>query len=180
MMNEQNVISLVRNSLLLTAIFIVLATSAQAQDRYPRSEVFVGGTYLAFGLNDDAIREHLGGIGLGVSGNFNRRAGVAFDYSLGFTTAGDQEHTYVVGPRFSARRDGYTYFGHVMVGGSTARSNGHIDTDPALAAGGGVDINAGRLVAIRFQGDYLPIFGGGNTLHNFRFMAGVVFRLGGK
>ena len=176
-MKGPKVIPVIRKLQMLAAIFVLLATWANAQDRHPRSEVFVGGTYLAIGLNDNAILEHLGGVGFGVTGNFNRWSGLAFDYSLGFTTRGDQEHTYLAGPRFSARRDAYTCFGHVMFGGSTAR-NGFSDTDPALAAGGGIDINAGKLVAIRFQGDYLPIFSSG-TLHNVRFMTGVVFKLGG-
>lgn len=177
-MNGPKVISVIRRSLTLAAMFVLPATCANAQDQHPRSEVFVGGTYLAFGLNNDVLREHLGGFGVGVTGNFNRWSGAAFDYSVGFTTRGDQEHTYLAGPRFAARREAYTCFAHLMVGASTAR-NGFSETDPAVAAGGGIDINAGRLMAIRFQADYLPIIGSG-TLHNFRFMTGVVFRLGGN
>jgi hypothetical protein len=176
-MDRKTVPLLIRRFFPLVAILVLMAGSAKAQD-HPKAEIFAGGAYLAAGLNDDVNREDLGGFGVGVAGNFNRWFGVAFDYSLVFNGDGAQEHTYLAGPRFSARSDGYTVFGHVMAGGSTARVEGFNDTDPAAAIGGGIDLNAGRVVAIRFQGDYLPIFAQG-TLHNFRVMAGVVFKLGG-
>ena len=47
--------------------------------------------------------------------------------------------------------------------------------------GGGVDINAGKKVAVRLaQFDYIPTRFSGFWFHNFRYEAGIVFMVGGK
>jgi hypothetical protein len=60
----------------------------------------------------------------------------------------------LIGPQFTVRGKGATGFAHVLVGGVRSIEGGN---HFAGALGGGVDINAGKRVAIRvFQFDYIP------------------------
>lgn len=161
-------------------VLLILATSARAQDRSintPRCEIFAGYSYLVEDVDSGSFGQEFHGFGLSATGNFNRWAGVATEFSGAFRRGGRAELTYLVGPRLSYRRPKATAFAHLLLGASTATFRGGSDTDPALAAGGGVDFNVGRSTAIRVQADYLPIFGGG-TLNSVRVMTGIVFKLG--
>lgn len=105
--------------------------------------------------------------------------------------------TYLFGPRLSYRKNKtFTPFAQVLVGGAHITdvtvagvkvANG--ENGFAMTAGGGVDWNVTKLIAIRLgQAEYLmtrftdpfSLGGGVGTQNNFRFSAGVVFRLGEK
>jgi hypothetical protein len=91
-------------------------------------------------------------------------------------------YTFLFGPRFTARRTGKNFFGHVLIGAARTSVDGAgSETDFALAVGGGLDINASKEIAVRlFQADYLPTGGSGETAHNIRISFGVVLRFGTK
>ncbi len=98
--------------------------------------------------------------------------------------------SYLFGPRYSRRSiSRFTPFVQVLAGGVHGfdalfpNQNGSTITPDgfALAAGGGLDINASRHFAIRvFQADYfltkLPN-DAGNRENNLRLSAGIVFRI---
>lgn len=169
---------------MLVAVLFVAAIPAHAQDSYPSSEIFGGYAYFNADLFD---REDLHGFGLSFTGNLGPRVGLVAEFSGHYGNLdipGDEldfsTYTFLFGPRFSARSDSVTAFGHVLVGGVRSKVEDFSgDTDFALALGGGVDITASESIAIRvFQADYIPVRAGGDWSHNFRLMAGVVLRLG--
>jgi hypothetical protein len=169
-----------RKLLLLVAVLFVSAIPASAQD-YPSAEIFGGYAY----VNADVVldRDSLNGFGLSFAGNLGPRFGLVAEFGGYY---GDLEgldlsaYTYLFGPRVNARGDKATGFAHILLGGATTKVEGLSETDFALAAGGGVDVNAGKSIAVRFQADYVPVFAEGETLHNFRFMTGIVFKVGNK
>ncbi len=169
-----------RKLLLLVAVLFVSAIPASAQD-YPSAEIFGGYAY----VNADVVldRDSLNGFGLSFAGNLGPRFGLVAEFGGYY---GDLEgldlsaYTYLFGPRVNARGEKATGFAHILLGGATTKVEGLSETDFALAAGGGVDVNAGKSIAVRFQADYIPVFAEGETLHNFRFMTGIVFKIGNK
>jgi len=89
------------------------------------------------------------------------------------------------GPKFTARLGKVTPFAHALFG--YARLTGKTfqevevlrENDFAYALGGGVDINVTDMVAVRpVQIDYLAVKSQGDILHNFRYSAGIVLKLG--
>jgi hypothetical protein len=128
---------------------------------------------------------------LSVAGNLGPRFGLVAEFSGVFGNVDlpgadldISNYTYLFGPRVNVRGDAATGFAHILLGGATTKVEGFSDSNFALAVGGGVDINAGKSIAFRLQADYLPIFVGddlgGDTIHNFRFMTGIVFKFGNK
>lgn len=98
-------------------------------------------------------------------------------------------YQFLFGPRLAGRWRLVTAFGHALLGASRRHVSGftaggvtfepETHTDFALALGGGVDINLGRMVSIRaLQLDYIPTrFQGSLWSDNVRLQAGVVFKL---
>jgi peptidoglycan-associated lipoprotein len=99
--------------------------------------------------------------------------------------------SYLFGPRYTYRADrSLAPFGEVLVGlshasGSLAPSNslsGASSNAFAAAIGGGLDYNAGRVIAIRIvQADYLLTTFANQADHhqnNFRLGAGIAFHFG--
>lgn len=173
-----------KKPIIFVAILLAFAISAPAQERrstdYPRTELFVGYSYLGLDLSDHDATESLHGWALSFNQNFHRRFGVVSEFN-GDYRENQQVHTFLFGPRCSLRRDSATVFTHVLAGGATTKFSGFkSNTDFALAAGGGVDVQAGKNMALRFQADYLPIFRKGYTQQNLRLTTGVVFRFGGN
>jgi opacity protein-like surface antigen len=173
-----------RKLLMLVAVLFVAAIPASAQDDYPSAEIFGGYAY----LNADALgdRESFHGWGLSFAGNLGPRFGLVGEFSghygevnIAAVDLDVSAYTYLFGPRVSARSDKATVFGHILVGGATVKVEGISGTDFAMAIGGGVDVNASKNFAVRFQVDYLPVFAD-DTSHNFRFMTGIVFKVGGN
>jgi dihydrofolate reductase len=85
------------------------------------------------------------------------------------------------------RRDKFTPFAQVLAGGfasTTGIATSGLQNHFALGAGGGVDIQVTKLIAIRpVQAEYFLTTipdGLNNRQNSFRFSAGVVFRLGKK
>lgn len=168
--------------IMLMAVLFIAALPTQAQTDYPGAEIFGGYSY----FNTEFIdRESQHGWGVSFSGNLGPKVGLVAEFSGNYKAfniapfdVDTSTYTYLFGPRFSYRTDAATVFGHILVGGATSKIESSSDTNFALAAGGGVDINVGKNFAIRAaQIDYIPIFAS-DTVHNFRYMGGVVFKFG--
>ncbi|HVP00291.1 MAG TPA: outer membrane beta-barrel protein [Bryobacteraceae bacterium] len=110
--------------------------------------------------------------------------------------------TYMFGPVVGVHASRFTVFSEVLFGGS--HTSGYIDLENqviagggklsknpdqhpfTMAFGGGVDLNAGKHVAIRLgEMDYVltrytnPLTSTNNQ-NNFRYLGGVIFRFGGE
>jgi hypothetical protein len=178
-----------RKLFILLAVLFVAHIPAHAQESYPVVEMFGGYSYLSAEVLGD--REGLGTPGFiaSVAGNVTHNFGIAGEISghygnltiLGIRPDPQFDadvYTFLIGPRFTARRGNLNYFGHVLFGGARSKVEAFgSDTDFAMAVGGGIDVNASKEIAVRlFQVDYLPVFASGETANNFRFSIGFVYR----
>jgi len=152
--------------ILITVTLSLLALPAIAED-HPKAEIFGGYQYLRL----DPISTN--GWNAAVTGNFNRWLGVTGDFS-GIYKSGASLHTYMIGPQFSARTEHFTPFAHALFGGATVEES----TAFSLALGGGLDVNAGKHLAIRLvQADWLYFRSGSEAAgKNARVSAGLVLR----
>ena len=221
--------------LLLTALIVFAPALASAQDDTPEVEVFGGYSYLRadedlVGVSDD--EQNLHGWNGSIAYNLNDWFGLEADFSghygderttrvitpafeplPGFPTVGfdidaaSRQHTFLFGPKLTARGDRVSGFGHVLVGGANIHreivstpvtpvppginplSFEDSETSFAMAAGGGLDIHVTDNVSIRaIQADYLMTrYDEGRTFtssadsqHNMRLSFGVVFRFGNR
>lgn len=182
-----------RRVLLAAAVLFCLFATAEAQEEYPRMEIFGG--YAYFNSDQFVERESLNAPAFIVSaaGNVSKNFGIVAEVNgnYGDVTIPNQGPTrefatntynFLFGPRFTARRTGKNFFGHVLIGAARTSVDGFdSETDFAMAVGGGLDINASKEIAVRLvQADYLPIFASGETAHNYRISFGIVFRFGTK
>lgn len=181
---------------LIAGWLLLVSLPALAQDT-PKVEVAGGYSYLRA---DTDPRSNAHGWYVSVAGNLNRYVGLAADFSGHYgsanlnTGAGNIKvdgtaHTFLFGPRFSARRERLTPFAHVLAGAVRSRTAGQIgtvavfneDTAFGLAVGGGVDVTLQRHVALRLiQADYLLTRFGSETQNNVRVTIGLVFRFGSR
>lgn len=197
-----------RKLLLLLATILAVSATANAQDEYPRGEIYA--TYNLFVADIDLLdNESLHGWGFGVQGNLNKWLGLVGEYSAAHGSSGPlsvavsgrivlipkvdlRERTFLFGPRVSLRTKPVTVFGHFLLGGGHLKVEDEAtgftagNNEFAMAVGGGLDVNLSENFAIRaFQFDYLPIHsdlqlnqGGSSWSRNSRFQAGVVFKFG--
>jgi hypothetical protein len=90
---------------------------------------------------------------------------------------GTAEHNYLFGPRASFSISKFRPFAEVLIG--AGHMNAHAagsDTSFATAIGGGLDYKLLRVLAWRFQGDYLRTRFFSNTQSNVRLSTGIVLR----
>lgn len=93
---------------------------------------------------------------------------------LNFST---NEKNYLFGPRVSISVSKFRPFAEALIG--AAHINAHSagsDTSFATAIGGGLDYKLLKIVAWRFQGDYLQTRFFSNTQNNVRLSTGIVVR----
>ena len=181
-----------RKLILLLGLVLLSTNQASAQD-YPKGEVFGGFSYANVDINGD--REGLYGWQASRSGNFHRNVGFTADFggqykSINLGVIGGvnlvsldiQTYEFLFWPRFTARSERVTGFGHTPVGFALARASllgvSDSETGFALGFGGGVDVNASDRVVIRiFQVDYIPTrFSGVWSTKDFRIGVGVVYK----
>jgi len=190
------------NMLRITAgalLFLLFPLSAMAQSDFPKAEVFGGYSY--FRANPLGMNLH--GWNASVTGNVTRYFGIEGDFSghygspnvYGFTVpfVDVHSHAFMGGPKLSFRGGSATAFAHFLIGGANAGTSAFnvsvSNTALAAAIGGGVDLNMNESIAIRvIQADYLmtrhdtspQVFMSGfkERQNNFRFSAGIVFKLG--
>ena len=199
--------------LLLGALMLAFTGPLAAQEA-PKAEVYGGYSFANVQLLS-SDRPNANGWNASLSVNLNRWFGLVTDFGglygasamTTFTfpctppctpqtvreTFAGKVHTFLVGPRFSWRREKVTPFGHVLVGGARLNSTTTISpvTPPgtpssfssssftfALALGGGVDYKFRDRWAWRVQADYVQSGFFGATQNNFRLSTGLVFQFG--
>lgn len=169
-----------RKFFVMTVFLAMFAASAMAAD-YPKAEVFGGYQFThlegAGGAN---------GFNFAVNGNFNDWFGLAFDLGSAYQSVGGvstNNYTYTFGPVLSLRANKrYTPFVHLLAGGdhASAGASGFSAgaSGFAVLAGGGVDANVNRHLAVRVvQADWMLVHGSGATSSkNARLCFGVVFK----
>jgi hypothetical protein len=154
----------------------------------PAAEVEVAGGYSL--LRDQDLSTNLHGWFASVGGSMGGGFGVIGEAGGNYKTADilgtdikTSIHTFLAGPRFTARPSaGFSVFGQVLFGvarASTEVSEGgsNTETDFGFQPGGGVDIGV-RNFAVRLEGDFRGIRSNGRTSREGRFIAGLVFRIG--
>jgi len=158
-------------------LFLSVAAYAAKAQETPRIELFAGYQY---SHADKLLLPDRGlhGWNASLSANANRWFGIESDFSG--TYAGDSRlHTFMGGPRFTYRATHVTPFAHVLFGGAVRSALSNTDTAVAMAAGGGLDINISKHVAVRVaQFDYLLTAFSSETQGNWRYSGGFVFRFG--
>jgi len=171
----------------LCALSAVGAHAQQQQQGTPRVELFGGYAYGGTGSH---------GWEGSAAFNANRWFGVVADFGGQYTSIDTPDsserirtHSFLFGPRVSARGRHVTPFAHALFGAahndSRAREAGlnlHFsDNSFAVVLGGGLDVRLSRRVAVRaFQLDYLQTGFFGGTQHKGRIAFGLVLRLGNK
>jgi len=181
------------------SLMLLIPIAAMAQVDYPKAELFGGYSY--FRANPDEM--NLNGWNASVMANITDWFGVEGDFSghygsprvlgLDVPFVDVSSHTFMAGPKLTYRSNSIAPFAHFLIGAARASTGafGYSLSDTALATviGGGIDINLSESVAIRaIQADYLmtrfhtgpQIFFSGldDRQNNFRFSAGIVFKLG--
>jgi opacity protein-like surface antigen len=171
-----------RSLFIVGLVLVLLPLSCWAQDT-PKAEVFAGYSYVRVNPPGGEPSANLHGFDFSVAGNVNNWFGVVADLGYYRSRAYIVDVTavsYLFGPRFSYRKnEKFTPFFQTLFGGARTSAVGVSENDFAMTVGGGVDINVHRNIAIRpVQMEYLMIRSNGETLNNFRYSAGVVFRIG--
>ena len=142
----------------LTFVALVFGTNLAFAQDYPKGDVFGGFSILAIENGGDADV----GFQASVAVNLNKRVGLVADFGrhtssetiLGFNVSGSLNQ-FLFGPRFNWRTPRLTSFVHGLIGpvrgsaAATALGLKVTDTFFAAAVGGGVDVKAGRNVAVR-------------------------------
>lgn len=175
--------------LAISAIILLFGGIASAQ--IPTSgNVFFGYSYYNANLNGD--RNNLNGWEGSVEGKVLPLIGIVGDFdghygSENFTVcngfdcvifnADVTQHNYLFGPRASVSAGKFRPFAELLIGASHA--DAHLfgsDTSFATAVGGGLDYKLIKLVAWRFQGDYVHTHLFHTAQNNVRLSTGIVLR----
>jgi opacity protein-like surface antigen len=190
-----------RNFLALTVFVGFLSLPLWAQDN-PKAEVFGGYQYLYNGnstINGQSVpnsSQSFNGWEASVTGYFHRYLGIEGDFGGAYDTVGAASthvYTYTAGPVVSLNARGRVNpFVHALFGGvrvSASDSAVSISENGfAMLFGGGVDVKATKIVAVRLiQADWLYYHFGSNTIagvtvpsfsqsNNVRISTGIVFR----
>jgi hypothetical protein len=139
----------------------------------PKTEFF-GGLSILSGKAVDRVQAY--GWQGGVTANVNNTLGLVGDFAGQYKDG--HYYEYLGGPRFHARMEKTTLFGHALVGGLTAGSAFGSVSGLTMGFGGGVDRVANDRMSVRLvQVDWLPTHIGDvwdkNTI---RFGFGLVFK----
>ncbi len=169
-----------RHLLLLTIVFLV-ARPAVAQippSGIPVTEIFAGGSYFRAGVRSGS---NLAGWQAAIDYNIFKHTSLVLDFGgqyENFAGTTRSLYQYMGGPRFKYRAGRATAFVHGLVGGDASHIPGSTVGAFAAGAGGGLDINVGRHVAVRvFQVDWISDHSHDVWRQNIRGAFGVVFKL---
>jgi len=200
-------------------VILLCGLPALAQE-VPKVDLFLGYEYIRFAPElSGNPNVNLNGGGGSINFNINKMFGIKGEFAhagsgdvrqcdstgVNCLTRSVNFFTYLFGPQISFRSRRVTPYVHLLFGGAHSNLYGHLSTtsgtgtaEPnpnafALAFGGGLDVNAGKHVAIRLgQFDYFmtrfsehTVSSTGvvqeiNNQSNFRYMAGINFLLGSK
>ena len=159
----------------LLGVMIVVVAFSQfslfAEDA-PKTQFF-GGLSILSGKSTERVQAL--GWQAGITENVNSTVGIVGDFAGNYNNG--HFYQYLAGPRFHARREKTTIFGHTLFGGLTAGGSGTSVSGFTMGYGGGVDMVANDQMSVRLiQFDWLPTHIGGvwdkNTV---RFGFGLVF-----
>ena len=158
------------------------ASRAQSQD-FPKWDFTAAYTLNRFETPPPQTRHNFNGFTGAIGWNFRRYAAVEGDITTTTKSFGGVSHTlttYIGGLRFTKRNRVAQPFAHVMVGGGHLTGFGSSTNGWAGKFGGGLDVVAGKHVAVRvFQVDYYRYHGhvavGTQRLNNAAFTFGVRF-----
>jgi len=181
--------------LLLVLFGLLPGTKAQEVETL-KVELYGGYDYIRYNANPRIIGVpasesfNANGISVQAAYNLNSRFGIVGELSLyslartGFNTT--HQVSYLFGPRVSLRRHVFTPFAQVLFGGVWAEDGITFGSVNAfgMTAGGGIDLRVSKHFAVRpFQAEYFMTRfpdGASHLQNNFRFGAGIVWRLRGK
>ena len=173
--------------LLITSVFAVAQEGSKAQ-------VFGGYQLTRVSSGTSGVDNfNLNGWDAAFDGYLNRYLGFTGDFSGTYGTPKVQGvdvsthmYTYMFGPALRATNSTpFTPFAHVLFGGahiSGSVSNGGVsgsasDSGFAWAAGGGLDVRAGKFFSLRVgQFDFLQTHISSDSQNNLRYSAGVVLK----
>jgi hypothetical protein len=166
----------------IAILLFFTGVTAWAQDDFPRAEVAGGFAFQRSGS------ENFPGWHASVAGNFHTSVGIAGEISgLYKSVMGVNTSTYqfLLGPRFGVRMKSASVFSHILFGAMNSRVGysgfNYSKSYFEMAYGGGVDVNAGKSLAIRVaQLDVLVARVQGIWGRDFRYMGGIVFKFGSK
>ena len=159
---------------------LLLVPAVWAQDEYPGFEVFGG-----FSMNSNSIdseyTNQFYGFQANAAFNFHENIGIVADFGgqyKSFETVDVHLYQYLFGPRFSVRQDNVTIFAQTLFGGANIGNQYNSFNGFAMGFGGGIDVNFGERVAVRFaQVDWIPSrFEGEWFTDIIRFGIGVVIK----
>jgi opacity protein-like surface antigen len=171
----------------LIAVFLAAtAGNAYAQET-PAFDVSGGYSF----LRDQSVEENFHGWVASATGNFSPLFGITGEIGGNYKTVqilgtdlNFSVHSYMAGPRFTARGSaGFTPFAQLLVG--AARASGSVlgfsasGTEFAMQPGGGVDFWLQPNVGIRAGGDYRRIFAEEGA-DEFRFHFDIVLAGGSR
>ncbi len=170
----------------LAGFFVLVALTSVpllAQEE-SKVDVFGGYSYMHVSPGNGAEGANTNGWEAQATANLTEILGVTADFDGHYGDVfgiGGHDYNFLFGPTLFHRTEKVTPFAHVLFGGSHAGANGFSDTAFAWAIGGGLDWNIKPSIAVRIgQFDYLATHFAGTTQNNFRYSAGVVFRLGSQ
>jgi hypothetical protein len=180
-------------STLLTLVLVSLSSSAHAQA--PAVEIFGGYSLLPSNFLTDFPRATSHGLQGSIAVNVTRWFGIVGDAGIQWNTNSDLRPNFagltakttvrewLVGPRFTRRSDTADVFAGGWFGTSIGSANdefrGFADSGLTFGGGAGVDVHAGRRVAVRAQFDLIGSFAD-IVEGNSRLGVGLVVRLGDR
>ncbi len=176
--------------LVFGVVFLLGFAAISVAQEIPVSEIYLGYAYARCDTQEEDVGCSLNGWNGSVSFTANKHVGVVVDFGGYYGTIDDSVdvnlHSVMIGPKFTFRRERVTPFIQALVG--LAHPNSKIgpevvlkENDFGMAFGGGLVIDVNDLIAVRpVQVDYFVIKSGSDMLDNFRYSAGIVFKLGSR
>jgi hypothetical protein len=165
-------------SLSIIAIAVVPARAQQPEPELAKIELFGGYAYLR--ADSAEGRANLNGWTISVEGNLNRVLAVVADFD-GTYREGQSSHSFLFGPKFTARPGRWAPFAHVLAGFVREAEEEDVQYGFGLSLGGGLDYDVNRRISLRLaQLDYEYSRVDELNHNNFRFAAGVVIKFGEK
>jgi len=174
-----------RQYTLIILAVLALALGSFAAD-VPKVEVFGGYSYLRAGtgtLGSSAFNSN--GWTASTTGNLTKILGVTAEFNGqykneidGMTVKGS-DYNFLFGPQVGYRTGRLRPFAHTLFGVSRLSSSGVASQNSfAMAFGGGLDLEASRLISVRLgQLDYLRTQFSNDSQNHLRYSAGLVFKL---
>lgn len=167
-----------KKMLWMSVLVLLCALPALAQDS--KVDVFAGYSFLHTSPGTGLPSANASGWEGALTYNWNNWLGLKADVD-GHYCCDASLHNFLFGPQISLGHGKVSPYVHGLVGVSHGSASGFTDNAFAFALGGGLDVKATNRIAVRIaQVDYLGTRFADYTQNNFRFSAGLVFRLGSK